>query len=79
LLTGEISSDDMVAMLPEIWRHRSDSDPLNSEAAWRAMVEHAGYFTWESGQAGGRWARRPVLARRLLYRGASPVSTTAED
>jgi hypothetical protein len=31
----------------------------------------AGYFTWASGQAGGRRTRRPLLAQRP-YRGASP-------
>lgn len=68
---GEVSSGEMLAEFPQIWRSRPDSDPLDSAEAWRAMVEHAGYFTWKSGQAAGRRARRPVWPRRL-FRGATP-------
>ena len=67
---GTVTSDEMVAELPQIWRDRSERDPLNSTAAWRAMVEHAGYFKWAPGQPHGRPARRPLLPRRL-YRGAT--------
>lgn len=67
---GVVSSDEMLQELPAIWRLRSDSDPLDSDAAWRAMVEHAGYFTWRSGQACGRRSRRPTWPRRL-FRGAT--------
>jgi hypothetical protein len=69
-LAGSVSSDDMVAELPPIWRSRERADPLGSDSAWRAMVDHAGYFTWASGQGGGRRARRPLLRKRL-YRGAA--------
>jgi hypothetical protein len=68
---GEVSAEDMAAELPKVWRYRSDRDPLDSDAAWRAMVEHAGYFTWASGQHDGRQAPRPRRARRL-FRGAAP-------
>lgn len=69
---GEISCEDMAAELAPIWRSRSDADPLNSDAAWRAMVDHAGYFTWPStsGPVGGRRARRPWQAQRL-FRGST--------
>ena len=60
----------MVAALPRIWRYRSDNDPLGG-AAWREMVNHAGYFTWGRGRLEGRRARRPWRSRRL-FRGAVP-------
>jgi hypothetical protein len=50
----------MVAGLPQIWRYRSDADPFSSDAAWRAMFDHAGYFTWAWGQADERGTRRPL-------------------
>ena len=65
-----VTPAEMVAELPQIWRYRSDRDPLNNTAAWRAMVEHAGYFKWASGRPHGRPARRPLRARRL-FRGAT--------
>lgn len=82
---GEVSREEMVAVLPSLWRYRSRADPLDDVAAWRAMVEHAGYFVWNPARYGndsGRWARRPVRARRL-FRGATPagrfgMSWTAE-
>ena len=49
----------------------SRADPLRSAAAWREMVDHAGYFTWRSGRLEGRRARRPWWSRRL-FRGAVP-------
>jgi hypothetical protein len=52
-LAGEVSPEVMAAELPPIWRFRSDADPLSSAAAWRAMVDHAGYFTWASGYPTG--------------------------
>ena len=68
---GEVSPDDMVAELPQVWRSRSRADPLDNASAWRAMVDHTGgYFTWASGQAEGRRAARPMLSRRL-FRGAT--------
>lgn len=68
---GEVSPEEMVAVLPRIWRSRSALDPLGDPAAWRAMVAHAGYFTWRSGQLQGRQARRPWRSQRL-FRGAVP-------
>jgi hypothetical protein len=65
-----VTSSEMVELLPRIWRYRSDRDPLDSAAAWRAMVEHAGYFEWRSGALSGRRARRPWRPRRL-FRGAT--------
>lgn len=65
---GVVSPAEMAARLPEIWRFRNRCDPLDSPAAWRAMVDHAGYFTWTSGDA-GRHGRRPWRSKRL-YRGA---------
>jgi hypothetical protein len=70
-LAGTISSDQMVAEFPQVWRHRSRRDPLDSPDAWRAMVDHiGGYFTWSPGQADGRRASRPWRSR-WLYRGAT--------
>lgn len=68
---GEVSPEEMVAVLPRIWRSRSALDPLGDAAAWRAMAAHAGYFTWRSGQLQGRRARRPWWSQRL-FRGAVP-------
>ena len=69
-LSGEVSPEVMAAEFPPIWRFRSDSDPLSSDAAWRAMAEHAAYFVWASGQPSGRRDRRPFRARQL-FRGAT--------
>lgn len=67
---GAVTPDEMRAELPSVWRLRPDADPLGSDAAWRAMIDHAGYFKWKSGQIGGRRTRRPLRARRL-FRGAT--------
>ncbi|MDN5920260.1 MAG: hypothetical protein L0I76_35050 [Pseudonocardia sp.] len=67
---GEVAPDQMVEELPPVWRCRSRADPLGDPAAWRAMVDHAGYFVWASGEASARRVRRPLLARRL-FRGAT--------
>lgn len=69
--SGEISPEEMAAELPPLWRLRSDRDPLNNAAAWRAMVEHAGYFNWRPGEALRRPACRP-RRRHRLFRGATP-------
>ncbi|MET9265227.1 hypothetical protein [Amycolatopsis sp. NPDC004079] len=67
---GELSPDDLLAELPQIWRCRPRRDPLGNPEAWRRMFEHAGYFEWKSGESRGRRARRP-WRRQLLYRGAT--------
>lgn len=67
---GEVTPDQMVEELPTVWRRRSRAGPLDDAAAWRAMVDHAGYFVWASGEAVGRRARRPLGSRRL-FRGAT--------
>lgn len=68
---GEVSGEEMMSELGPVWRSRPDADPLDSDAAWRAMVGHAGYFTWASGPIGARRARRPRRPQRL-FRGATP-------
>jgi hypothetical protein len=67
---GAILPADMVVELPQIWRFRSDEDPLNSADAWRAMVKYASYFEWKSGRLHGRRTRRPLRSKRL-FRGAT--------
>ena len=67
---GQLTREDMAAQLPPIWRSRERLDPLGSAAAWRDMVDYAGYFTWRSGTPHGQRARRP-WRRCRLYRGAS--------
>ncbi|ANY08207.1 hypothetical protein AFB00_20160 [Pseudonocardia sp. HH130630-07] len=67
---GEVTPDQMMAEFPPLWRCRSRVDPLDSAAAWRSMVDHAGYFVWASGDPSARRARRPLGARRL-FRGAT--------